>query len=268
MPPGMTIVIIPAVNVKVFLNFLFGFLVIPFGLCYDKQRKTQRQEGYAVGLLLVEDDAAIVENLSSFLQLEGFAVRCAYGQKQAIACLDNWSFDLALVDLSLPDGDGFQVCARAKTKGVPVIFLTAAADEASVVTGLDMGADDYIAKPFRPKELTSRIRSVLRRAGKSLSVQTLGDLSVDTVTAQVTKGGVELSLSALEYRLLLTFLNHRGELLTRDRLLDELWELGGDYVNDNTLTVYIKRLREKIEPDPQAPALIRTVRGKGYVLET
>ena len=148
-----------------------------------------------------------------------------------------------------------------------MIFLSASGDEYSVVTGLELGADDYIAKPFRPRELVSRIRSVLRRTGRSQSVLTAGSVRVDTDRASVTKSGKELSLSALEYRLLLVFLNHRGQVLSRAKLLEEIWDVAGDYVNDNTLTVYIKRLRDKLEDDPQEPVLIRTVRGVGYRME-
>ncbi|MBR7010233.1 MAG: response regulator transcription factor [Oscillospiraceae bacterium] len=217
-------------------------------------------------LLLVEDDAAIVRSLSEFLRGEGFFVRTAAGQREAEALLGPGAFDLLLVDLSLTDGSGFGVCAAAKRYGLPVIFVTASGDEGSVVTGLDMGADDYVAKPFRPRELVSRIRSVLRRCG-SQSVVNLGSLRVDTDKAAVTKNGAEIPLSALEYRILLVFLSNRGRVLTRARLLEEIWDVAGDYVNGNTLTVYIKRLREKLEDDPQQPALIKTVRGIGYRMD-
>jgi DNA-binding response OmpR family regulator len=130
-----------------------------------------------------------------------------------------------------------------------------------------MGADDYISKPFRPRELVSRIRSVLRRTGKRQSVLSMGDITVDTDKGIVSRNGKEIYLSALEYKLLLVFLNNRGQVLTRDKLLEEIWDSAGDYVGDNTLTVYIKRLREKIEIDPQNPVFIKTVRGMGYRLE-
>jgi len=148
-----------------------------------------------------------------------------------------------------------------------VIFLTASGDEFSVVTGLDMGADDYISKPFRPRELVSRIRSVLRRVGKRQSILALGDITIDAEKGTVTRAGQDLYLSALEYKLLLMLLNNRGQILTRDKLLEEIWDNAGDYVVDNTLTVYIKRLRDKIESDPQNPVFIKTVRGIGYRLE-
>lgn len=214
-------------------------------------------------ILLVEDDPAISRSLAEFLRGEGFGVETVSGQREAEARLARGCLDLLLVDLSLSDGSGFGVCAAAKALGLPVIFVTASGDEGSVVAGLDMGADDYIAKPFRPRELVSRIRSVLRRCG-SQSVLSLGSVRVDTDKAVVTKHGAELPLSALEYRILLVFLSNRGRVLTRARLLEEIWDAAGDYVNDNTLTVYIKRLREKLEDDPQQPALIKTVRGIGY----
>ena len=218
-------------------------------------------------LLLVEDDPTLIRMLTSFLTTENFQITSVTGQKAAAEAMEADQPDLALVDISLAEGNGFAVCANAKELGVPVIFLTASSDEFSVVTGLDMGADDYISKPFRPRELVSRIRSVLRRAGKRQSTITLGDLSVDTDKGTVTREGKEVYLSALEYKLFLVFLNNRGQVLTRDKLLEEIWDSAGDYVGDNTLTVYIKRLREKIEQDPQNPVYIRTVRGLGYRLE-
>ena len=218
-------------------------------------------------LLLVEDDPTLIRMLTSFLTTENFQITSVTGQTAASNAMEADRPDLALVDISLAEGNGFAVCANAKELGVPVIFLTASSDEFSVVTGLDIGADDYISKPFRPRELVSRIRSVLRRAGKRQSTITLGDLTVDTDKGTVTRDGKEGYLSALEYKLLLVFLNNRGQVLTRDKLLEEIWDSAGDYVGDNTLTVYIKRLREKIEQDPQNPVYIKTVRGLGYRLE-
>lgn len=218
-------------------------------------------------LLLVEDDTTLIRMATSFLVTEGFQVTSVTGQRDAQKAMEQDRPDLALVDISLAEGNGFGVCACAKELGVPVIFLTASGDEYSVVTGLDMGADDYISKPFRPRELVSRIRSVLRRTGKRQSVIVLGDLVIDMDKGTVTRNGQDLYLSALEYKLLLVFLNHRGQVLTRAKLLEEIWDSAGDYVGDNTLTVYIKRLREKLETDPQNPSLIKTVRGLGYKLE-
>lgn len=218
-------------------------------------------------ILLVEDDPTLIRMLTSFLTADNFKITSVTGQKAAMQTMEQASFDLALVDISLAEGNGFGVCAHAKQLGVPVIFLTASGDEYSVVTGLDMGADDYISKPFRPRELISRIRSVLRRTGSRQSVVTLGDIVIDTDKGSVAREGQELFLSALEYKLLLVFLNNRGQVLTRDKLLEEIWDSAGDFVEDNTLTVYIKRLREKIESDPQNPIHIKTVRGMGYKLE-
>ncbi len=218
-------------------------------------------------ILLVEDDKSIVTNLSEFLQKEGFSITAVDGQSKALALLEESAteFDLMLLDVSLAEGNGFSVCRAAKsTTNLPVIFLTASGDEYSVVTGLDLGADDYISKPFRPRELVSRINNILRRYGKANTIMEYKNLSVDVVKATVRKDGQEITLSALEYRLLLYFLNNQGIVLSRARLLEALWDIAGEFVNDNTLTVYIKRLREKIEEEPQNPLLIKTVRGLGY----
>ena len=168
-------------------------------------------------ILLVEDDSVIIKSLTEFLSDEGFSVSHADGQSKAISMMNDLSFDILLVDISLKEGNGFAVCACAKEKGLPVIFLTASGDEYSVVTGLDMGADDYISKPFRPRELVSRIRSVLRRCGKMRSVITLGDVTVDTDKGVVERCGADVFLSALEYRLLLVLLNNRGVIMSRSK---------------------------------------------------
>lgn len=219
-------------------------------------------------ILLVEDDQRIVENLTDYLEGEGFRVRSAMGQAQALERLEQEKFDLVLLDISLSDGNGFAVCSAVKALyHIPVIFLTASGDEYSTVTGFEVGADDYVPKPFRPRELLMRIKNVLRRTGSSGGLVRLGRVEVDTVRGKATKDGRDLNLSALEYRLLLMFLNHPGAVLTRSQLLEGIWDIAGDFVNDNTLTVYIKRLREKIEDDPQSPTLIKTVRGMGYKAE-
>lgn len=219
-------------------------------------------------ILLVEDDKSIVANLSEFLKGEGFAVRSASGQSGALALLEREAFDLVLLDISLSDGNGFAVCSAIKSNyAIPVIFLTASGDEYSTVTGFELGADDYIAKPFRPRELVTRIKNILRLTGGAGSVIHLGEVSVDTVKGTASKNGRDLYLSALEYRLLLVFLNNRGAILSRRQLLEAIWDIAGEFVNDNTLTVYIKRLREKIEDDPQNPTIIKTVRGLGYKVD-
>lgn len=218
-------------------------------------------------ILLVEDDLSIVSYLTQFLNNEGFEVKATDSQQGTMELLEQEDFDLALLDISLTEGNGYSLCLAIKSQySLPVIFVSASGDEYSVVTGLDMGADDYISKPFRPMELLSRIKSVLRRAGKTQAVLVHGDIRVDTVKGQVTKDGKEVFLSALEYRMLLVFLSNKGKILSREKLLEEIWDIGGDYVNDNTLTVYIKRVREKIEDNPAAPQVIKTVRGMGYKL--
>ena len=216
-------------------------------------------------ILLVEDDKSIISNLTQFLTAEGYSVDSASGQTKALDLLENERFDLVLLDISLSEGNGFAVCKAIKSNyNIPVIFLTASGDEYSTVTGFELGADDYIAKPFRPRELASRIRNILRLTGGTGTVINLGKITVDTVKGIASKNGKDLYLSALEYRLLLVFLNNRGRILSRPQLLEAIWDIAGEFVNDNTLTVYIKRLREKIEDDPQNPKLIETIRGIGY----
>jgi DNA-binding response OmpR family regulator len=216
-------------------------------------------------ILLIEDDSELAEHLSEFLKTEGFAVTHCLGQSDGLARFGTESFDCILVDISLVDGNGFTVCASVRAKSdIPLIFLTASGDESCTVAGFELGADDYIAKPFRPRELAARIKNAIRRKGGSPQELKCGSLSVDSARGTVTKNGAEIFLSALEYRLLLTFLTNRGQLLSRDRLIEELWAASGEFVSDNTLTVYIKRLREKVEDNPQKPEIIKTVRGMGY----
>lgn len=219
-------------------------------------------------LLLVEDDRSIVANLTEYLSKEGFQVKSASGQSAALELVSREQFDLVLLDISLAEGNGFAVCRAIKAEhSLPVIFLTASGDEYSTVTGFELGADDYIAKPFRPRELVTRIKNILRLTGGGSALIRLGDVTVDTVKGVVNKNGRDIFLTALEYRLLLVFLNNRGMILSRSQLLEAIWDIAGDFVNDNTLTVYIKRLREKIEDDPQNPVIIKTVRGLGYKVE-
>ena len=218
-------------------------------------------------ILLVEDDFAIVHSLQEYLNLEGFTSDHASGQKEAEELLKTKQYQLLLLDVSLKDGDGFAVCNMAQKIQLPVIFLSASSDEETVVRGLNIGADDYITKPFRPKELLSRIKNVLHRHAGHQTIILLDDIQVDTEKAIVKKKDTIINLSALEYKLLTLFIDHRGKLLTRDQLLDEIWNIAGDFVNDNTVTVYIKRLREKIENDPTNPKIIKTVRGLGYRMD-
>ena len=219
-------------------------------------------------ILLVEDDKTIVANLTEYLNGAGYIVRSVSGQSAAMAVLAEEKADLVLLDVSLAEGNGFSACRAIKVEfDLPVIFLTASGDEYSTVTGFDLGADDYIPKPFRPRELLSRIKNVLRLTGSAGKTVKLGDVVVDTEKGTAMKNNKDLFLSALEYRLLLAFINNRGIVLTRERLLDSMWDVAGTFVNDNTLTVYIKRLREKIEDDPAEPKFIQTVRGIGYKVD-
>lgn len=225
----------------------------------------ERERGI-MRVLLVEDDGAIVRTLSELLADEGFSVVTEATQDGACGRLAAESFDIALLDVTLAQGNGFAVCAAARevVPDMPVIFLTASDDEYSTVAGLDMGAVDYIAKPFRARELVSRMRGALRRTSPADNVLTVGDVRLDVTSGAVTRGGAEVFLSALEYRLLLYFLQHKGKLVTREMLRDAIWDSAGEYVSDNALNVYIKRLREKVEADPSDPQIIVTVRGLGY----
>lgn len=226
---------------------------------------------YKMRVLLVEDDRTIAAGLEYSLRQEGYdTVLChdVQSAKQEIHERLN-GIDLCLFDLSLPDGSGYDLCELVKKhEDKPVIFLTAFDDEVNVVMGLEMGADDYITKPFRVRELLSRIKSVLRRYHKqpeqARTYIDIENIRINTLEGKVFKNGEEVLLTALEYRLLMIFANHIGQVLTRAQLLDRIWDVAGDFVNDNTLTVYIKRLREKLEDNPQSPMIIRTVRGLGY----
>ena len=219
-------------------------------------------------ILLVEDDKTIAMGLEYSLQQEKFSILVCFDMKSGKKALDDDIFDLCIFDLSLPDGSGYELCKMARKKGdTPVIFLTACDDEVNIVMGLDMGADDYITKPFRIRELISRINSVLRRYHKdstSKSIFEIRNININPLHAKGYKNDVEITRSALEHKLLLTFANNSGLVLSRGQLLEGIWDVSGDFVNDNTLTVYIKRIREKIEDDPQNPTIIKTIRGLGY----
>lgn len=221
-------------------------------------------------IFILEDDASIAMGLEYSLQKEGYETKLATSVKDALKIVEAEEFGLYLLDLSLPDGSGYDVCRAIKEKGdLPVIFLTAFDDEVNVVMGFDLGADDYISKPFRINELMARIRSVLRRyrGDTSSGIIELHGLRINTNEAKIYKNGKEIVLTAMEYRLLLILLNNKGRVLTRNQLLENIWDIDGIFVNDNTLTVYIKRLRDKIEDDSDAPQIIKTVRKMGYILE-
>lgn len=221
-------------------------------------------------IFLLEDDEAIGIGLTYSLENEGYNVTLAKSVKEAEKIIDEKEFSLYILDLTLPDGSGYDVCKRIKAKGdLPVIFLTAYDDEVNVIMGFELGADDYISKPFRVKELMLRIKSVMRRYSNETSdgIIKINNLKINTNEAKVYKNNEEIILTAMEYRLLLILLSNRGKVLSRTALLENIWDVAGDFVEDNTLTVYIKRLRDKIEEDPVKPEFIKTVRGLGYVIE-
>lgn len=221
-------------------------------------------------IFLLEDDEAIGIGLTYSLENEGYNVTLAKSVKEAEKIIDEKGFSLYILDLTLPDGSGYDVCKRIKAKGdLPVIFLTAYDDEVNVIMGFELGADDYISKPFRVKELMLRIKSVMRRYSNETSdgIIKINNLKINTNEAKVYKNNEEIVLTAMEYRLLLILLSNRGKVLSRTALLENIWDVAGDFVEDNTLTVYIKRLRDKIEEDPAKPEFIKTVRGLGYVIE-
>ena len=212
-------------------------------------------------IFLLEDDLLITKGLRFTLQSEGFALTSCATLREAREAVFAEPFDLALVDLTLPDGSGMELVELIKERlpELPVLILTAMDDENHVVKGFDLGADDYVTKPFGSRALVSRIRNLLRRYQKDEAVLTAGDISVDLSAERVYKNGAEIKLSALEYRILVLLMQNRGQTVPRERILDRIWDLAGNYVNDNTLTVYIKRIREKLGED-----IIVTVKGMGY----
>ena len=221
-------------------------------------------------VFLLEDDAAIGMGLSYALENEGYKTTLTKTVSEALKLVEEKAFSLYILDLTLPDGSGYDVCKAIRQKtDAPVLFLTDYDDEVNVVMGLELGADDYISKPFRIKELLARMKSVLRRCkiDNPDGCVRIKNLEIRTGEAKVFKDGKEIILTAMEYRLLLILLNNRGHILSRTALLENIWDVAGDFVNDNTLTVYIKRLRDKIEDEPENPSIIRTVRGMGYVIE-
>lgn len=221
-------------------------------------------------IFLLEDDDAIALGLCYSLQNEGYNVTLAKSVSEATDIVEKNDFALYILDLTLPDGSGYDVCKKIKSIGDrPVIFLTAYDDEVNIVMGFDLGADDYITKPFRLKELLVRIKSVLRRYNRTGGDATvkIKNITINTNEAKVYKNGEEIVLTAMEYRLLLILLNNRGKVLSRSQLLENIWDVEGDFVEDNTLTVYIKRLRDKIEEDAASSQIIKTVRGLGYMID-
>ena len=221
-------------------------------------------------ILLLEDDESLIDGLRYSLKKNGFTLEVARTAAQAYLCLQNHSYDLLLLDITLPDGNGLDVCAWVRKRGnqVPIIFLTAMDEEVNIIQGLDHGGDDYITKPFKLGELCSRIRALLRRSGIQQfgEVQRLssGPVSVDLIASRAFLRERPLELTGAEYRLLCLFLKNAGNIIPRNTILEVLWDGSGNYVDDNTLSVYIRRLREKIEENPSKPEHLLTVRGFGY----
>lgn len=224
------------------------------------------QEKKRMNILLIEDNEAIILGVQYLLEQEGFRVLTAQSAAEGIKYFQEETCHLILLDVCLPDGNGFELCRKFReSSGVPVIFLTAREEEVDVVRGLELEADDYIIKPFRNRELVSRIRNVLRRSGQAQTVLRCGDISLDTVTGKVRRGDEEILLTKLEYKIFSAMLSYPGKLFTRDEILAEIWDSSGNFVNDNTLSVTMKRIREKIgDMDGKR---IKTVRGIGYRLE-
>ena len=215
-------------------------------------------------ILLVEDSDSIILGLKYSLEQENFNVRVTKTEEDSKKIIETEDFDLILLDITLPDGNGFNICKFVKErKDIPIIFLTARDEETNVVMGLDLGADDYIIKPFRTRELISRINSVFRRYNKAdinSNIIKYKDIKIDMNQAKVYKGEQEIIFTSLEYRIVLMLFSNVNKLITRDELLEKIWDIAGNFVNDNTLTVYIKRIREKLEDEN----IIKTVRGLGY----
>lgn len=222
-------------------------------------------------ILLLEDDISLVDGLKYSLKKNRFDVEVARTVCEAIKYLAEISkYDLLILDVTLPDGTGFEVCekVRKQNQQIPIIFLTASDEEVNIIRGLDSGGDDYVTKPFKLGELCSRIRALLRRAGvsnveKSVSIE-CGDITIDLLGNRVSMKDRILDLTSAEYRLLGLLVRNVNRVITRDIILNELWDNTGNFVDDNTLSVYVRRLREKVEADPSHPEHLITVRGFGY----
>lgn len=221
-------------------------------------------------ILMVEDDSTIAFAVKYAVEQEGFNLDIAENIENARKIVNSKEYDLILLDVMLPDGSGYEFLKqlREHDEDTPVIFLTACDEEVNIVMGLDIGADDYITKPFRVRELISRINAILRRKGKSQNenkkIIKFKNLSIHTLEARVFKNNEEIFLTSAEYKLLLILIQNKNIVLSRAQILEKLWDITYDFINDNTLSVYIKRLREKIEDDSSNPKYIITVRGIGY----
>ena len=223
-------------------------------------------------ILLVEDSESIAKGLQFSLEQEGYSVEITDSSKYAKEQVLKEKYDLIILDISLPDGNGFEVCEFIKKNtNIPVIFLTARDEETNVVLGFEIGADDYVIKPFRTRELISRINNVLRRYKTDTNIKDniikAKNISIDLDKMSVLKDDKEIVLTALEFKIVSLLFTNIGRIVTREQILDRIWDIAGNFVNDNTLTVYIKRIREKLEKNAQEPEIIKTVRGIGYKVE-
>ena len=224
-------------------------------------------------ILLVEDDRNIAITISYYLQQEGFTINTAKTVKEGIEKFKNNEYDLMLLDINLPDGTGYVLYQEMKNiQEIPTIFLTALDEEKDIVKGFDLGADDYITKPFHAGELLSRIKNVLRHNIKKKKKEIeekikIKNVEINLSCGKVLKEGKEIELTALEYKILVMLFENRGKMITREQILSYIWDSEENFVNDNTLTVYIKRIREKIEDNPNKPEIIKTVRGLGYKIK-
>ena len=218
-------------------------------------------------ILMIEDDEAIRTGLKYYLEQENFEVIETDNGKDALKSYQDNTISICLLDINLPDYNGFELFKEMKKiKDIPIIFLTANDLETSIVMGLDMGADDYVTKPFKARELISRINNALRKKCKETNIIHFKNITVDLNGARVLKDNKDVFLTALEYKIVLTFFLNPNVVFTREKILADIWDVNEEYVNDNTLTVYIKRIREKLEEDPTNPKIIVTVRGLGYKL--
>lgn len=221
-------------------------------------------------ILLLEDDVSLIDGLKYSLKKNGYDVEFVRTVHEALSHLTEINkYKLLILDVTLPDGTGFEVCEKVRGYGnqIPIIFLTASDEEVSIIRGLDCGGDDYITKPFKLGELCSRIRALLRRAGLSNHEKTMiecGDIKIDLLGSRVLLKGKMLELTAAEYRLVCLLIRNANRIVARELILDELWDSTGNFVDNNTLSVYVRRLREKIEIDPSHPEHLLTVRGFGY----
>ena len=219
-------------------------------------------------ILLLEDDLSLINGLSFVFKKQGFELSIARTLKEAEGMWKDGKYDLLILDVSLPDGCGFEFCKKVRlTSKVPIIFLTASDEKTSIIMGLDIGGDDYITKPFKLGVFVSRINALLRRANSFQAMDTelqSNGIKVLLLQGQVFKNGVLLDLTAVEYKLLCLFMRNPNMVLTKEQILDRLWDCDGNYIDSSTLTVYMRRLRMKIEDNPSEPQMLRTVRGMGY----